>query len=73
MVNNAKLRQYFGEFFGANGQRVFPREISKLHEETVRGTLAELVEYFGKKEARGEFVVVVGGGGCRCIAFPRTL
>lgn len=36
------------------------REISKLHEETLRGTLAELSDHFAKTEARGEIVIVVG-------------
>lgn len=36
------------------------RELSKLHEETVRGTLAELVAAFGEGEVRGEIVIVVG-------------
>jgi 16S rRNA (cytidine1402-2'-O)-methyltransferase len=54
--------QDFAEIFGSERPASVSREISKLHEETVRGTLAELVAHFGKKEARGEFVVVVGGG-----------
>ena len=37
------------------------REISKLHEESVRGTLAELVDHFTQTEPRGEIVIVVGG------------
>jgi 16S rRNA (cytidine1402-2'-O)-methyltransferase len=37
------------------------REISKLHEETVRGTLKELATYFTENEPRGEFVLVVEG------------
>ncbi|MCM1096258.1 MAG: 16S rRNA (cytidine(1402)-2'-O)-methyltransferase [Terasakiella sp.] len=37
------------------------REISKLHETTVRGTLAELVQYFTANNPRGEIVIVVGG------------
>jgi len=37
------------------------RELSKLHEETVRGTLDELVAHFTAHEPRGEFVLVVGG------------
>ena len=37
------------------------REISKLHEECVRGTLAELVQHFTANEPRGEFVLLVGG------------
>lgn len=37
------------------------REISKLHEETVRGTLAELITHFKANQPRGEIVIVVGG------------
>lgn len=37
------------------------REISKKYEETRRGTLKQLVEYFGQNNPRGEFVVVVEG------------
>lgn len=49
------------EVFGAERQAAAVREISKLHEECVRGTLAELVEHFTKNEPRGEFVLLVGG------------
>jgi 16S rRNA (cytidine1402-2'-O)-methyltransferase len=37
------------------------REISKLHEETVRGTLSELIAHFEAKGVKGELVVVVQG------------
>ncbi|MDE6535575.1 MAG: rRNA small subunit methyltransferase 1, partial [Muribaculaceae bacterium] len=37
------------------------REISKLHDSTVRGTLGELVRYFEVNTPRGEIVIVVGG------------
>lgn len=37
------------------------REISKLHETTVRGTLAELIEHFEANNPRGEFVIIVSG------------
>lgn len=37
------------------------REISKVHETTHRGTLAELRDYFAMNQARGEIVIVVGG------------
>jgi 16S rRNA (cytidine1402-2'-O)-methyltransferase len=37
------------------------REISKVHEETVRGTLTELIEHFTANEPRGEIVIVVAG------------
>jgi 16S rRNA (cytidine1402-2'-O)-methyltransferase len=37
------------------------RELSKLHEETIRGRLEELVEHFTTERPRGEFVIVVAG------------
>lgn len=37
------------------------REISKIHETTVRGTLAELSRYFEQNQAKGEIVIVVAG------------
>lgn len=36
------------------------REISKLHDTTVRGTLAELVEFFTQNNPRGEIVIIIG-------------
>lgn len=51
----------FAEFFGAERRASVSREISKLHEETVRGTVTELAQYFDEKGAKGEFVVVVAG------------
>jgi len=37
------------------------REISKLHEQTIHGSLDELIQWFTKNEPRGEFVIVVAG------------
>lgn len=56
-----KTLTQFAEVFGAERQAAAVREISKLHEECVRGTLAELVDHFTKNEPRGEFVLLVGG------------
>lgn len=56
-----KTLTQFAEVFGVERQAAAVREISKLHEECVRGTLAELVEHFTKNEPRGEFVLLVGG------------
>ena len=56
-----KCLTQFVEIFGPERQASVSREISKLHEETVRGTLAELVAHFTEHEPRGEFVLVVGG------------
>lgn len=54
------LRQ-FAEVFGAERRASVSREISKLHEETLRGSLAELAAHFADTEAKGEFVIVVEG------------
>ncbi len=51
----------FTECFGPDRRASVSREISKVHEETARGTLAELLEHFTKEEPRGEFVIVVEG------------
>lgn len=53
----------FAEVFGADRQAATVREISKLHEECLRGTLVELIEHFTKNEPRGEFVIIVAGAG----------
>ena len=52
--------EQFAEVFGADRPCSVAREISKLHEEHVRGTLAEVLEHFRAVEPKGE-IVVVGG------------
>ena len=56
-----KLLEQLVEVFGADRRVSVCREISKLHEESVRGTVAEVLAHFQATEPRGEFVVVVGG------------
>lgn len=51
----------FIEFFGAERRCSACREISKIHEESVRGTLAEVLAHFNETESRGEFVIIVEG------------
>lgn len=53
--------QQFAETFGAERQVSVCREISKVHEESVRGTLAEVIAHFTETEPRGEIVIVLGG------------
>jgi 16S rRNA (cytidine1402-2'-O)-methyltransferase len=49
------------EVFGGYRKASASRELTKLHEETVRGTLKELHTHFSIQEPRGEFVLVVEG------------
>jgi len=56
-----KALEQFIEIFGAERQASVSREISKVHEDTVRGTLAELVAHFSENQPKGEFVIIVGG------------
>ena len=56
-----KTLTQFGEIFGPERQAAVVREISKVHEETVRGTLAELTAHFTTNEPRGEIVIIVAG------------
>ena len=49
--------------FGPDRQVSVCREISKVHEESVRGTLAEVIAHFTATEPRGEIVIVVAGTG----------
>ena len=49
-----------GEFFGANRQVSVSRELTKIHEETVRGTVTEVADYFKNNVIKGEIVIVIG-------------
>ena len=56
-----KSLQQFGEYMGLDRRVSVSREISKKFEETIRGTLAEVIAYFTEKEPKGEFVIVLEG------------
>lgn len=51
----------FVQYFGESRPVSVSRELSKLHEETVRGMATEVLAHFEKKEPKGEIVVIVGG------------
>ena len=51
----------FCAYFGANRPVSVSRELTKLFEETIRGTAKEVLEYYTQKPAKGEIVIVVGG------------
>lgn len=56
-----KTLSQFAETFGPDRPAAVCREISKIHEECVRGTFAELIEHFTTHEPKGEIVMLVGG------------
>lgn len=56
-----KLFEQMLPIFGADRQVCIARELTKLHEENFRGSLAQAKEYFSSKTPKGEFVVVVRG------------
>ena len=56
-----KTLEQFAEVFGEERQVSVCREISKIHEESVRGTLKEVAEHFRETEPRGEIVMILQG------------
>ncbi len=56
-----KTLTQFAEIFGADRAVSVCREISKIHEESVRGTLQEVIAHFTETEPRGEIVIILGG------------
>ena len=56
-----KTLKQFVESFGENRQVSVAREISKLHEEHVRGTLKDVLAHFEEKEPLGEIVIILAG------------
>jgi 16S rRNA (cytidine1402-2'-O)-methyltransferase len=56
-----KLLQQLAASFGPDRQTSVCREISKVHEESRRGTLEELIAHFTETAPKGEIVVVVEG------------
>ena len=56
-----KTLTQFAEYFGEDRLATTSREISKIYEDTKRGTLSQLVEHFTETDPRGEFVIVVSG------------
>lgn len=56
-----KTLEQFAEVFGEERPVSCCREISKIYEESVRGTVAEVLQHFKEHEPKGEFVIVLGG------------
>lgn len=56
-----KTLTQFAEIFGPERRVSVCREISKIHEESVRGTLQEVIAHFTATEPRGEIVIILAG------------
>ena len=56
-----KTLEQLAEVLGADRKAAVCREITKLHEETQRGTLAELAQHYTEKGVKGEIVLIVAG------------
>ena len=56
-----KTLTHFVEYFGRDRQVAVSRELTKLYEETIRGTAKEVLEHYVTKPPKGEIVIVVGG------------
>ena len=56
-----KTLEQFREYFGGDRQASVSRELTKMFEETVNGTLDEVLLHFHAKEVKGEIVIVVAG------------
>ena len=56
-----KTLSHFKEYFGVDRKVSVSRELTKLYEETVRGTIDEVLTYFENKPPKGEIVIVVAG------------
>lgn len=56
-----KTLEQFRSFFGEDRQASVSRELTKLFEETARGSLTEIIEHFSQKKIKGEIVIVVAG------------
>jgi len=56
-----KTLKEISDYFGAERRASVSRELTKIYEETKRGTITELLEYFSSKVVKGEIVIVVEG------------
>ncbi|MDR1368976.1 MAG: 16S rRNA (cytidine(1402)-2'-O)-methyltransferase [Dysgonamonadaceae bacterium] len=54
-----KTLKQMAEIMGEEREASISREISKLHEETIRGSLKKLISHFCENESRGEFVIIL--------------
>lgn len=56
-----KTLTQFAEFFGEERKASVSRELTKIHEENIRGSLKYLIDYYSKSTIKGEIVIIVEG------------
>ena len=56
-----RFLQQLKDVFGEDRRVSVSRELTKIHEETIRGTLDEIIEFYNEKQVKGEVVVVFEG------------
>jgi 16S rRNA (cytidine1402-2'-O)-methyltransferase len=56
-----KTLTQFAEVLGENRRACVSRELTKIYEENIRGTLKELIQYYSKSAVKGEIVLIVEG------------
>ena len=56
-----KTLNHFAEHFGSDREAAVARELTKIHEETIRGTLESLISHYEERSVKGEIVILVGG------------
>jgi 16S rRNA (cytidine1402-2'-O)-methyltransferase len=56
-----KSLQQFSDIFGTDRQACLAREITKIHEEYIRGTLSDILNKLQDRELKGECIILVGG------------
>lgn len=54
-----KSLEKMAEILGADRKISISKELTKIYAHTFRGTIAEAIEYFGQKEVKGEFVLII--------------
>lgn len=56
-----KTLNHLAEYFGIDRQVAVARELTKIHEETIRGSIHEVLKYYEGQPIKGEIVIIVGG------------
>ncbi len=56
-----KTLTQFAEFMGEDRKASVSRELTKIHEENIRGTIKELIDYYSQSTIKGEIVIVIEG------------